>query len=156
MLLYVASYVIIYYLSLQIRDEEKQKLAIPSILRLPAVPVTYFYPHKVYIIIGGLGGFGIEVTNWLLEKGARNVILTTRFGPRTPYHHFCLKRWKDEGFNVITSTKNVSFVTEASELLKEAQKIGPVGGIFNSAVVNILFIVTKKNVFYNKLRGKIE
>lgn len=146
MLLYVASYVIIYYLSLQIRDEEKQKLAIPSILRLPVVPVTYFYPHKIYIIIGGLGGFGIEVTNWLLEKGARNVILTTRFGPRTPYHHFCLKRWKDEGFNVITSTKNVSFVTEASELLKEAQEIGPVGGIFNSAVVSKLYTVVNKNV----------
>lgn len=137
---------IIYCLSLQIRDEEKQKLAIPLILRLPVVPVTYFYPHKVYIIIGGLGGFGIEVTNWLLEKGARNVILTTRFGPRTPYHHFCLKRWKDEGFNVITSTKNVSFVTEASELLKEAQEIGPVGGIFNSAVVSKLFIAVNKNV----------
>ena len=102
--------------------------------------MTYFYPRKTYIIVGGLGGFGIEVTNWLQEKGAKNVILTTRYGARTPYHHFCLKRWKDEGYNVLVSTKNVSFKKEAYELLKEAQKIGPVGGIFNSAVVSKIFM----------------
>lgn len=103
------------------------------------MPVTYFYSHKVYIVIGGLGGFGIELTNWLLCKGARNLILTTRYGARTPYHHLCLKRWKDDGYNVIVSTKNVSIKAEALELLKEVSEIGPVGGIFNSAVVSVLF-----------------
>lgn len=112
-------------------------------LRLPAVPVTYFYPYKVYIIVGGLGGFGIEVTNWLLEKGARNIVLTTRYGARTAYHHFCLKRWEDEGYNIIISTRDVSVSEEAAKLLKEAAQIGPVGGIFNSAVVSKILEVFK-------------
>ena len=127
---------IILFIFMQIRDEEKQNLIIPRVLRLPAVPVTYFYPYKVYIIIGGLGGFGIEVTNWLLDKGARNIVITTRYGARTPYHHFCLRRWKDNGFNIIISTRDVSVANEAAELLKEAAEIAPVGGIFNSAVVS--------------------
>lgn len=112
-------------------------------LRLPAIPVTYFYPYKTYIIVGGLGGFGIEVTNWLLEKGARKIVLTTRYGARTPYHHFCLKRWKDEGYNITISTRDVSVTDEAAKLLNEAAEIGPVGGIFNSAVVSKHFLVFK-------------
>ena len=123
---------------MQIRDEEKERKPIPSTLRQPAIPITYFYPKKVYIIIGGLGGFGIEVAKWILQKGGRNLVLTTRYGARTPYHHLCLKRWQEEGYNVVVSKRNVSFKDEAAALLKEVSKIGPVGGIFNSAIVSTL------------------
>lgn len=138
----------------QIRDEEKQNIVTPKMLRLPAVPVTYFYPNKVYIIVGGLGGFGIEVTNWLLEKGARNIVLTTRYGARTAHHHFCLKRWEDEGYNITISTRDVSVSEEAAKLLKEASKIGPVGGIFNSAVVSKILIVLNNFLECKEIRYK--
>ncbi|GBM39328.1 Fatty acid synthase [Araneus ventricosus] len=120
---------------LKIRDEEPEKCAVPKTLILPAVPDTQFYHNKAYIIIGGLGGFGMEVTKWAIDRGARNVILTSRYGARTPYHHFCLKRWKDEGLNIQVSTLNVAKRNEAEQLLQEAMRIGPLGGIFNSAVV---------------------
>ncbi|KAG8183231.1 hypothetical protein JTE90_014406, partial [Oedothorax gibbosus] len=120
---------------LKIRDEEATKTAIPKTLMLPAVPNTYFHNTKVYIIIGGIGGFGIEVTKWIISRGARHIILTSRYGERTPYHYLCLKRWKDGGADVHVSTLNVEHKGEAEKLLKEAEKMGPVGGIFNSAVV---------------------
>ncbi|GFR28649.1 fatty acid synthase [Trichonephila clavata] len=102
---------------------------------IPAVSETQFYYNKVYIIIGGLGGFGIEVTKWIMRRGGKNIILTSRYGARTPYHHFCLKRWQKLGVNVQVSTLNVAIKSEAEKLLKEASRLGPVGGIFNSAVV---------------------
>ncbi|PRD28795.1 UNVERIFIED_CONTAM: Fatty acid synthase, partial [Trichonephila clavipes] len=118
-----------------IREEEPNKRTIPKGLILPAVPETEFYDNKVYIIVGGLGGFGMEVTKWIMRRGGKNIILTTRYGARTPYHHFCLKKWQKLGVNVQVSTLNVAIKSEAEKLLKEASRIGPVGGIFNSAVV---------------------
>ncbi|GBM39322.1 Fatty acid synthase [Araneus ventricosus] len=121
---------------LKIRDEEPNKSNIlPNCLTLPAVPETQFYHNKVYIIIGGLGGFGMEVTKWIISRGGHNIILTSRYGARTPYHFFCLKKWQNQGANVQVSTLNVAIRSEAEKLLKEASRIGPVGGIFNSAVV---------------------
>ncbi|GFW58514.1 fatty acid synthase [Trichonephila clavipes] len=120
---------------LKIREEEPNKRTIPKGLILPAVPETEFYDNKVYIIVGGLGGFGMEVTKWIMRRGGKNIILTTRYGARTPYHHFCLKKWQKLGVNVQVSTLNVAIKSEAEKLLKEASRIGPVGGIFNSAVV---------------------
>ncbi|XP_054714096.1 fatty acid synthase-like [Uloborus diversus] len=132
---YMASGTHIGKVLLKIRNEEPEKNSVPQILKLPAIPMTYFYSHKVYIIIGGLGGFGVELTKWLTRRGARNIVLTSRYGARTPYHNLCLKRWKSEGFNVSVFTLNASIKDEAKMLLQEASKIGPVGGIFNSAVV---------------------
>ena len=35
---------------------------------------------KTYIMTGGLGGLGLELAEWLFEKGARYLILTSRTG----------------------------------------------------------------------------
>ena len=50
-----------------------------------AIRKTWFLPNKIYIITGGLGGFGLELTEWLVERGARNIILCSRSGIRTGY-----------------------------------------------------------------------
>ncbi|CAL1283309.1 unnamed protein product [Larinioides sclopetarius] len=120
---------------IKIRDEENKGLTVPKSLKQLAIPDTLFYYNKVYIIIGGLGGFGTEVAKWIIKKGGRNIILTSRYGARTPFHYFCLKRWEEEGINVQVSTLNVVIKTEAEKLLKDASCIGKVGGIFNSALV---------------------
>ncbi|GBM54851.1 Fatty acid synthase [Araneus ventricosus] len=125
---------------MKIRDEEGKILTVPTCLKQLAVPDTLFYYNKVYIIIGGLGGFGTEVARWIIKRGGRNLILTSRYGARTPYHYFCLKRWKGEGINVQVSTLNVVIKNEAEKLLKDASCIGPVGGIFNSALVRCLHL----------------
>ncbi|GBN94601.1 Fatty acid synthase, partial [Araneus ventricosus] len=120
---------------IKIRDEEKKLLTVPRCLPQLAVPDTLFYYNKVYIIIGGLGGFGTEVAKWIIKKGGRNLILTSRYGARTAHHYFCLKIWEEQGINVKVSTLNVVFKNEAEKLLEEASRTGPVGGIFNSALV---------------------
>ncbi|CAL1284482.1 unnamed protein product [Larinioides sclopetarius] len=120
---------------LKMRDEEPCKSISPTTLLLPAIPESQFYYNKVYIVIGGLGGFGLEVTKWAISRGARNIVLTSRYGARTSYQHFCLKRWKDAGLNVRVSTMNVAKRDEAEKLLEDCMNVGPLGGIFNSAVI---------------------
>ncbi|KAJ5135703.1 Acyl transferase/acyl hydrolase/lysophospholipase [Penicillium bovifimosum] len=36
-----------------------------------------------YIIVGGTGGIGLDIATWLPEKGAKNIILVSRSGPKT-------------------------------------------------------------------------
>ena len=63
---------------LQIRDENES-----ATLSLSAIPRTMCHPHKSHVIVGGLGGFGLELAQWLVERGARYLVLTSRVGVRT-------------------------------------------------------------------------
>ena len=64
---------------LKIREESETC----SALRVEALPRTYCHPRKSYVITGGLGGFGLELTQWLIDRGARTLILTSRSGVKT-------------------------------------------------------------------------
>lgn len=57
----------------------------------PAIRRTFCPPSQTYIITGGLGGFGLELAQWLTERGARKLVLTSRSGIRSG------KMWRCEG-----------------------------------------------------------
>jgi fatty acid synthase, animal type len=120
---------------LKIRDEESQKTVSPKRLLVKAIPRTALHPLHSYIVTGGLGGFGLELANWLVERGARKLVLTSRSGPRDAYQHLCIKRLRASGAHVIVSTANASTTQGATQLIKEANSLGLVGGIFNLAMV---------------------
>lgn len=120
---------------LKIRNEEDKKVFVPSKRLVKAVPRTVMHPLKTYIVTGGLGGFGLELTNWLVERGANQIVLTSRSGPREPYQHLCIQRLIQAGVKYAISTSNIATTQGATQLLKEAAELGPVGGIFNLAMV---------------------
>lgn len=124
----------------QIREEEldnkKFRLEAPaSAIRLRALPRTTFHPLKSYIITGGLGGFGLELAYWLVQRGARHLVLTSRTGPRDAYQKLSLERLKQLGVQILVYTKSTLTVASAGKLLQAAEQLGPVGGIFNLAMV---------------------
>lgn len=45
-------------------------------------------PQGTYLITGGLGALGLEVATWMVEKGARRIVLISRRGlpPRSQWH----------------------------------------------------------------------
>ncbi|XP_049271383.1 fatty acid synthase [Rhipicephalus sanguineus] len=119
---------------LQTRPEEDQQLQ-PSPLCVDVTARTWFYAHKSYVIIGGLGGFGLELAEWMVKRGCRKLLLTTRSGVRMGYQRLCLHRWKKAGVNVIVSKEDASTEGGARNIIQKAVAMGPVGGIFNLAVV---------------------
>ena len=123
-------------LILQVRDEEKENIALPSRVHIDAIPRTTCYPRKTYIITGGLGGFGLELANWLVDRGATRLVLTSRSGVRTGYQRWCIEQWKNNGVQVKVSTCNVKCRDETDQLIKEAASMGAVGGVFHLAVVS--------------------
>jgi NAD(P)-dependent dehydrogenase (short-subunit alcohol dehydrogenase family) len=39
--------------------------------------------HATFVLAGGLGGTGRATARWMVERGAINLILLSRRGPRT-------------------------------------------------------------------------
>ncbi|XP_077508101.1 fatty acid synthase-like [Amblyomma americanum] len=121
---------------LEIRPEEYQRVAMPAKpITVEAVARTYFYEHKSYVIIGGLGGFGLELADWMVNRGCRQLVLTTRSGVRTGYQKLCLRRWRRAGVDIIVSKEDASTEDGTQKIIGEAATMGPVGGIFNLGVV---------------------
>ncbi|KAK9880938.1 hypothetical protein WA026_013269 [Henosepilachna vigintioctopunctata] len=120
---------------LKIRDEESRKSLIPQPKTVSAIPRTYMNPDKSYILVGGLGGFGLELANWLVNRGATKIVLTSRSGAKTGYQSLCIRRWKQKGVDVLISTEDATVPKGAKRLLEQAITLGPIGGIFNLAAV---------------------
>ncbi|XP_013390789.1 fatty acid synthase isoform X1 [Lingula anatina] len=120
---------------IKVRDEEPETVVPPSSIKLPAICRTTCDPKLVYIITGGLGGFGLELTRWLIERGARHLLLTSRSGIRTGYQARCIRQWRELGLNVRISTRDISTLQGTEGLIQEALEEGPVGGVFHLAMV---------------------
>lgn len=121
---------------LEVRPEETPRKTTPATpLTVEAVARTCFYEHKSYVIAGGLGGFGLELADWMVHRGCRKLVLSARSGIRTGYQKLCLHRWQQVGCKVAVSKADASTEKGARQIIEDAVKLGPVGGIFNLAVV---------------------
>lgn len=68
----------------QVHEEEQEsRLQGAQPTPMVAISKTFFPSHKTYVITGGLGGFGLELAEWLLQRGAQKLVLTSRSGIRT-------------------------------------------------------------------------
>ena len=119
----------------KVRDEEAGRVFSPSTVNIKALARSSCDPEKSYILIGGLGGFGLELAHWLVERGATKLVLTGRSGIKTGFQERCVRMWKEAKVQVLVSKANCAHLDEARSLLVEAGKLGPVGGVFNLAVV---------------------
>ncbi|GJQ79757.1 hypothetical protein Trydic_g23234 [Trypoxylus dichotomus] len=116
---------------IKIRDEEDQKVCYVPKTLFKALPRS----ECSYLICGGLGGFGMELADWLVLRGAKKLVLTSRSGLSNGYQKFRIRMWKNYGVTVVASTTDASTESGCGKLLKIASEMGPVDGIFNLAVV---------------------
>ncbi|KAK6640571.1 hypothetical protein RUM44_012267 [Polyplax serrata] len=120
---------------LKLRDEEPVDLCIPAPKLFPSVPRMNCCQSKSYVILGGLGGFGLELADWLVMRGARKLVLTSRNGLKTGYQALRIRLWRTYGVEIVISTADVTTEQGVVDLLTQAEKLGPVDAIFNLAVV---------------------
>lgn len=140
---------------IQLRKEESSAKLSRTI---SAVPRIHFDPRKSYILVGGLGGFGLELADWLITRGATKIILNSRREINNGYQAYCLKKWSQfKNVSVKINTNDTSKLKEAEELISYAQSFGPVGGIFNMALVlkDALFVNQTVENFRDVFKTKI-
>ncbi|XP_011066187.1 PREDICTED: fatty acid synthase-like [Acromyrmex echinatior] len=105
----------------------------------------YCLKDRSYIILGGLGGFGLELTDWLIIRGARNIVLISRNGIKNGYQRMKIRLWKSYGVNVlIIKNIDVADLKDCEYILRTAEKEAPVDAIFN------LGVVLKDDIFKNQ------
>lgn len=120
----------------QVRCEEQgAAVQAASPLSLPAICRTFCHSSHSYIITGGLGGFGLELAQWLVERGARKLVLTSRSGVRNGYQAKRVQEWQNQGVEVFVSTSDVGTLKGTEHLIAEACAMGAVGGVFHLAMV---------------------
>lgn len=61
---------------LKIRDDENDAESLP----INALNRVYCDPNESYLIVGGLGGFGLELADWLVMRGCRKLVLSSSRG----------------------------------------------------------------------------
>ena len=55
----------------------------PPAVSSPNTPKRHEFrvdPARTHLVVGGLGGFGVETARWLVERGARHLVLVGRRG----------------------------------------------------------------------------
>jgi fatty acid synthase len=115
---------------IQMRNEKSDS----SSLCISSICKPHFDSNKSFIVTGGLGGFGLELCHWLVESGVTKLIITSRSGIKNGYQKMCLKRMQRSADIVVSSCDMITEV-ETEKLIKEANEMGPVGGIFHLAMV---------------------
>jgi fatty acid synthase len=88
-------------------------------------------------LTGGLGGFGLELADWLVVRGARKLVLTSRQGIKTGYQSLRVRIWRSHGAAVVISLADITTKCGVTALLSDANKLGQVDAIFNLAVVSV-------------------
>ena len=72
---------------IQIRENETSTASMP----IQVFTKIYFDPELVYIIPGGLGGIGLELADWMMLRGCRKLVISSRNGIRDGYQAYRIK-----------------------------------------------------------------
>ncbi|XP_026313533.1 fatty acid synthase-like [Hyposmocoma kahamanoa] len=129
----------------KIRDEERTTLPVkPTFERVNCIPRYNCHEEHVFIIVGGLGGFGLELADWLILRDARKLVLTSRRGVTNGYQSSRLRTWASYGADVRISTDDITTEEGCEKMLKLANSMGQVDAIFNLAVI------LKDSIFENQ------
>jgi phthiocerol/phenolphthiocerol synthesis type-I polyketide synthase C len=99
-------------------------------------PPVLFSSDKCYFVTGGLGGFGLRSAQWLVEKGAKHLILVGRSGATSPEAQAALADFAERGVNVHAAAVDVTDKTAVADLLAHCETVmPPLAGIIHAAAV---------------------
>jgi len=88
-----------------------------------------------YLITGGLGGLGLLVADWLVERGARHLVLVGRSQPNA-HAQEVIARLRARGVRVLHAACDVSRPEQLADLLAQvAADMPPLRGVVHAAAV---------------------
>ncbi|MEN9868107.1 MAG: hypothetical protein RL748_3697, partial [Pseudomonadota bacterium] len=90
-----------------------------------------------YLVSGAFGGLGLVVCDWLVQRGARHLVLVSRSGPTRPEAQQALQRWQAQAVQVHLLHADVA---DQAALLAGWQTIAatlpPLKGVFHLAGIS--------------------
>ncbi|KAL9110459.1 MAG: hypothetical protein Q9227_005003 [Pyrenula ochraceoflavens] len=104
---------------------------------LDTKPSFSFGHDGTYVIGGGLGGIGRGIARWLVERGARNLILLSRSGSQNPYAQKLVEDLTATGARVALPACDVCDIDALKAVMEACLKEGmpPVKGCIQASMV---------------------
>ncbi len=88
-----------------------------------------------YLITGGLGGLGLSTARWLVERGARHLVLTGRSGA-SETAQATIEEMEAAGARVLVAKADVADERQVAGVLEEVgRSMPPLRGVFHAAGV---------------------
>ncbi len=88
-----------------------------------------------HLIIGGLGGFGLETADWLLDLGARSIILTSRSARLSDEAQQLRAKAEKLGASLRVEACDATNENALASLLDDLRQTAPLRGVIHAAMV---------------------
>ncbi|WAM54403.1 type I polyketide synthase [Vreelandella venusta] len=89
-----------------------------------------------YLVTGGLGGFGLKTAQWLVSKGARQLILLSRSGPASEEAQAAIAAFEAQGVTVLAAACDITDHDALASVMERAKReLSPLRGIVHAATV---------------------
>ena len=108
----------------------------PVISAPPKGPAAAFRADRTYVVTGGTRGFGLKVSEYLLDRGARQLLLINRSGSAPAEADAFMSKARDAGASIRIVGADTADGEQLRETLTSAreQNMPPIGGVFHAAV----------------------
>ncbi|KAI8160165.1 Highly reducing polyketide synthase [Colletotrichum sp. SAR 10_70] len=92
-----------------------------------------FDGDSAYLIVGGVGGLGRLVSNWMVEHGARHFVYLSRQGGDTEENQTFFKELEDQACVISAVKGSVTSLADVEKAIVTSQK--PIRGVINMSMI---------------------
>jgi NAD(P)-dependent dehydrogenase (short-subunit alcohol dehydrogenase family)/acyl carrier protein len=93
-------------------------------------------PDRTHLVVGGLGGFGLTVAEWLVERGARHLALVGRSGDASQSARETVAAIRSKGAQVQVAPLDIADRRATELFLADlAQTMPPLAGVMHAAML---------------------
>lgn len=92
--------------------------------------------NATYLITGGTGGFGLQIAQWLSNKGVKQLVLASRSGAKSDEAKEAIKLMEANGTKVYAEPIDITNNQAVAQVVEKIKKeMPPLKGIIHGAVV---------------------
>jgi acyl transferase domain-containing protein/acyl carrier protein len=111
-------------------------LGADTLTALPSLRAPRLVADATYLVLGGLGGFGLATARWLLDRGARHLVLASRRGAPGPDAEELLAAARAAGATVVCAAADAGVEDDVRRLLARIRaEMPPLRGVVHAAAV---------------------
>jgi acyl transferase domain-containing protein/NADPH:quinone reductase-like Zn-dependent oxidoreductase/acyl carrier protein len=108
----------------------------PGVVPQPSLESIETTEDGTYLIIGGLGGFGMAVAQWLAGCGARHLVLSGRSGASTDEARNGVNALRESGVEVLVERCDIAVEDQVGRMLDKIDRsMPPLRGVIHAAMV---------------------
>jgi NAD(P)-dependent dehydrogenase (short-subunit alcohol dehydrogenase family) len=99
-------------------------------------PLYAFDSNSTYVIAGGLGGLGRSIASWMVDRGARHLLLLSRSGTSRPRARALVDELVQRGVQVSAPSCDIADLNQLENAVREAAStMPPIRGCIHSAML---------------------